>query len=145
MIRQPRRDRQQVPRVVSPLRDFLRTESASGVLLAIGAAAAMVWANSPWSSSYEDLWTTTVSLGFGNHSLHLLLRQWINEGLITIFFVVVGLEIKRELVGGQLATRRAALLPIAAAIGAMAPCSELPYLPGDSMCTSSGCTSHWVA
>jgi Na+:H+ antiporter, NhaA family len=120
VIRQPRRDSQQTTQVVSPLRDFLRTETASGVLLAIGAAAAMVWANSPWSSSYEHLWTTSVSLSFGDHALHLALRQWVNEGLITIFFLVVGLEIKRELVNGQLATRRAALLPVAAAIGGMA-------------------------
>jgi NhaA family Na+:H+ antiporter len=120
VIRQPRHDRQQVPQFVSPLRDFMRTETASGVLLAIGAAAAMVWANSPWSSSYEHLWTTTVSFSVGDHALHLVLRQWVNEGLITIFFLVVGLEIKRELVSGQLATRRAALLPITAAIGGMA-------------------------
>lgn len=80
----------------------------------------MSWANSPWSSSYEHLWTTPVSITIGRHSLNLLLRQWINEGLITIFFFVVGLEIKRELVSGQLATRRAALLPIVAAVGGMA-------------------------
>jgi Na+:H+ antiporter, NhaA family len=111
---------QQNPRTFSPLRDFLRTEAAGGILLAIGAVSALIWANSPWASSYESFWTTPVSLSFGNHALHLLLRQWINEGLITIFFFVVGLEIKRELVSGQLATKRAALLPIVAAVGGMA-------------------------
>ena len=120
MIRQPRHERQPIPRVLSPLRDFLRTEAAGGILLAVGAVAAMIWANSPWSASYERLWTTPVSVNFGSHSLHLLLRELINEGLITIFFFVVGLEIKRELVSGALATKRAALLPIAAAIGGMA-------------------------
>jgi Na+:H+ antiporter, NhaA family len=114
------RDTRSAPQVVRPLRDFLRTEAAGGILLVIGAVAAMIWANSPWSSSYERLWTTSVSVTIGNHTLQLLLRQWVNEGLITIFFFVVGLEIKRELVSGQLATKRAALLPIAAAVGGMA-------------------------
>ena len=80
----------------------------------------MIWANSPWSASYERLWTTPVSVNFGSHSLHLLLRELINEGLITIFFFVVGLEIKRELVSGMLAGKRAAFLPVAAAVGGMA-------------------------
>ncbi len=106
-------------RAFSPLRDFLHTEAAGGVLLAIGAALALVWANSPWSSSYEEVWTTLLSVDLGGHVLQLTLREWINEGLITIFFVVVGLEIKRELVSGQLANRRAALLPVVAAIGGM--------------------------
>ena len=120
MTRRSPRAPQPIPGALSPLRDFLHTEAAGGILLAVGAIAAMVWANSPWSSSYEQLWTTPVSLTVGSHSLQLLLRQWINEGLITIFFFVVGLEIKRELVSGQLATKRAALLPIAAAVGGMA-------------------------
>jgi Na+:H+ antiporter, NhaA family len=117
---QRQRFTQPTVRAFSPLRDFLHTEAAGGVLLAIGAAAALAWANSPWSSSYEDLWTTSLSFTLGDHSLQLSLREWINEGLITIFFFVVGLEIKRELVKGQLASRRAALLPVAAAIGGMA-------------------------
>ena len=113
-------DRQSVPPALSPLREFLRTEAASGILLVAAAAVAMIWANSPWSSSYEKVWTTSASITIDHHTLHLLLRQWVNEGLITIFFFVVGLEIKRELVSGQLAGRRAALLPVAAAVGGMA-------------------------
>ncbi len=119
MTRRSPRAPQPIPRALSPLRDFMHTEAAGGILLAVGAVTAMVWANSPWSSSYEHLWTTPVSLTVGSHSLHLLLRQWINEGLITVFFFVVGLEIKRELVSGQLATKRAALLPIVGAVGGM--------------------------
>jgi NhaA family Na+:H+ antiporter len=84
------------------------------------AAIAMAWANSPWSTSYERLWTRTISLGFNSHTIDLVLRKCVNEGLITIFFFVVGLEIKRELVDGRLATRRAAFLPVAAAVGGMA-------------------------
>ena len=100
MTEQRQRFTQPTVRLFSPLRDFLHTEAAGGVLLAIGAAVALVWANSPWSASYEQVWTTTVSITVGDHSLHLILRDWINEGLISIFFVVVGLEIKRELVSG---------------------------------------------
>jgi NhaA family Na+:H+ antiporter len=102
------------------LREFLRTEAASGILLVVAAVVALIWANSPWSWSYERVWTTSTSITIDHHTLHLLLREWVNEGLITIFFFVVGLEIRRELVGGRLAGRRAALLPVAAAIGGMA-------------------------
>ncbi len=119
--------------MLSPLRDFLRTEAASGVLLLIAAVIAMIWANSPWSSSYEDVWRTPITISISDHSLHLITRQWINEGLLTIFFFVVGLEIKRELVRGQLSTRRAALLPVAAAVGGMvAPALIYLAIAGDA-------------
>jgi NhaA family Na+:H+ antiporter len=98
----------------------LRTEASGGVLLALGAAIALVWANSPWSSSYATVWNTRFSIDFGGHVVDLAMREWINQGLITIFFFVVGLEIKRELVSGMLATRGAALLPVVAALGGMA-------------------------
>ena len=119
LTRQPRHPGQPNTQALSPLRDFLRTEAAGGILLAIGAAVALIWANSPWSASYEKLWTTTFSITAGDHTLNLMLRQWVNQGLITIFFLLVGLEIKRELVSGMLAGKRAALLPVAAAIGGM--------------------------
>jgi NhaA family Na+:H+ antiporter len=106
-------------RLISPLRDFLHTESAGAVLLAAAALAALVWANSPWSDSYERLWTTDLSLSWGSHSLSLDLRAWVGDALMTVFFLVVGLEIKRELTVGHLASRRAALLPFAAALGGM--------------------------
>jgi NhaA family Na+:H+ antiporter len=89
------------------------------MLLVLAAVVAMAWSNSPWSTSYERFWTMTVSVGVNGHTLDLVLRQCVNEGLITIFFFVVGLEIKRELVDGRLASRRAAFLPIAAAVGGM--------------------------
>lgn len=120
MTRQARRAETPTPRAVSPLRDFMRTEAAGGIILVVAAATAMIWANSPWSSSYERFWTTTISINVGDHALNLIARHWINEGLITIFFFVVGLEIKREVAGGLLASRRAAMLPVAAAVGGMA-------------------------
>ena len=121
MNRRFRRGRQPTrSSMLSPLREFLQTEASSGILLAIAAAVAIVWANSPWSSSYERLWSASTTVSIGGHSLHLDARQWVNDGLITIFFFVVGLEVKREIVGGQLSTRRGAFLPIAAALGGMA-------------------------
>ncbi len=106
-------------RLLSPLRDFLATETAGGILLAAGALVALVWANSPWSSSYERLWASKISVGVAGHTLELDLQHWINDGLMAIFFLVVGLEIKRELTTGHLSSRRSALLPFAAAIGGM--------------------------
>lgn len=119
MTRAFRRSRSPIVRMLSPLRDFLATEASGAVLLAGGAIAALVWANSPWSQSYEDLWSTKVGISVGTDSLVLDLRHWINDGLMTIFFLVVGLEIKRELTDGHLSSRRAALLPGVAALGGM--------------------------
>ncbi len=119
MLRDLRRSRPPIVRALSPLRDFLATEAASAVLLAVGAGVALVWANSPWSASYEDLWTSRASLTLAGRTLDLDLRHWINEALMTIFFFVVGLEIKRELTDGHLSHRRAAVLPGVAALGGM--------------------------
>jgi len=104
---------------------FLGIEAAGGVLLMVATVVAMVWANSPWSSSYTDLWNTEINLSLGNlltleHQGHpLTLSQFVNDVLMVIFFFVVGLEIKRELVMGELREFRAALLPAAAALGGM--------------------------
>ncbi|MEQ1873649.1 MAG: Na+/H+ antiporter NhaA [Ilumatobacteraceae bacterium] len=119
MNRAPRRNRSPLVRMLSPLRDFIATEASGAVLLAGAAVIALVWANSPWSGSYDDLWTSRASISVAGHTLDLDIRHWINDGLMTIFFLVVGLEIKRELTDGHLATRRAALLPGAAALGGM--------------------------
>ena len=119
MARMSSPDRTRDVRRLSPLRDFLHTESAGAVLLAFGALAALVWANSPWSASYESLWSSRVAVTVAGRSLDLDLRHWVNDGLMTVFFFVVGLEIKRELTHGHLANRRAALLPGLAAVGGM--------------------------
>ena len=108
-----------VVRVVQPLRDFLATEAASGVLLVVAAVAAMVWANSPWKGSYESLWSSEISLRVAGRSLVLDLRHWVNDGLMTLFFFVVGLEIKREVSVGELKDPRRAALPALAALGGM--------------------------
>ena len=105
---------------IRPLADFLHAESAGGVVLVGAVIVALVWANSPWKESYVELWHTHLSVSFGSWSLDLDLREWINDGLMTIFFLVVGLEIKRELVQGELREPRRAALPAVAALGGMA-------------------------
>ncbi len=108
-----------IERVVRPFQRFSKEEAAGGVVLMLCAAAALVWANSPWESSYESLWATEMRLGIGKFFIEESLHFWINDALMAVFFFVVGLEIKRELVGGELASPRRAALPVVAAIGGM--------------------------
>lgn len=108
-----------IRRALQPLRDFLHTESAGGALLVAAAVVALVWANSPWRHGYDSLWHTEIGIEVGGHALRMSLQHWLNDGLMTVFFLVVGLEIKRELTSGHLGSVRAATLPIAAAIGGM--------------------------
>jgi NhaA family Na+:H+ antiporter len=102
-----------------PLERFLHVEAASGIVLLVAAVVALAWANSPWSSSYEALWHTPITLGAGSYVFTQTLHFWINDGLMAIFFFVVGLEIRREIYEGELADLRRAALPVAAAIGGM--------------------------
>jgi NhaA family Na+:H+ antiporter len=106
-------------RALRPFQQFARSESASAVLLLVAAAAALAWANSPWRAAYFALWETPIGVGPVSHLYTLTLHHWINDGLMALFFLVVGLELKREFLVGELATPRQALLPIAAAVGGM--------------------------
>src|SRR3954465_12929316 len=90
----------------TPVRDFLSTETGSAAVLLAATVIALVWANSPWSDSYESVWTTRLAIEVGDASIAMDLRHWVNEGLMTFFFLVVGLEAKRELDLGQLRERR---------------------------------------
>ena len=101
-------------------RDFLSTETGGAVVLLAAAVAALVWANSPWSDSYESFWTTKLSITLGSDGISLDLRHWVNEGLMTFFFLVVGLEARRELDTGELRERQRLAIPVAAALGGMA-------------------------
>lgn len=107
-------------RALRPLRDFLHTEAAGGTLLVGAAAVALAWANSPWRDSYREVWDTMAAVSMGSIGLALDLRHWVNDAAMTLFFLVVGLEIRRETATGHLADRRAAALPLAAALGGMA-------------------------
>jgi Na+/H+ antiporter NhaA len=103
----------------APVRDFLRTETGGAVVLLCATVAALMWANSPWWESYEDVWTTELSIRLGDLAVAMDLRHWVNEGLMTFFFLVVGLEAKRELDVGELRQRRRVAIPLIAAIGGL--------------------------
>ena len=98
---------------------FFRTETVGGWILLLFAIAALVLANSPLAKAYEQLWEIPLTIGIVDHSLSLTLHQWINDALMAVFFLLVGLEIKRELLVGELASAKKAALPIACAIGGM--------------------------
>jgi NhaA family Na+:H+ antiporter len=103
--------------VVEPLREFVRLESAGGIVLLVAAVAALVWANSPASGGYQRLWDMELTVGAGSLTTTHDLRGWVNDGLMVLFFFVIGLEIKRELVAGELRDLRVAVLPALAAVG----------------------------
>ncbi len=103
-----------------PLQRFIRTEETGAVVLLLAAAAALALANSPLSSQYADLWHTKITIDFHILTITEDLQHIVNDGLMALFFFVVGLEIKRELVHGELSTFRRAALPVVAAIGGMA-------------------------
>lgn len=106
--------------LAAPVRDFLNTETGGAAVLLGATVAALLWANSPWSSSYESFWTTKLSISFGDAQISETLRQWVSQGLMTFFFLVLGLEAKRELDLGQLRERRRITIPLVAAVGGMA-------------------------
>jgi len=106
-------------RVAQPLQAFLETETSSAVLLLAATVVALGWANAPFGDTYSTFWGTELTLRLGRWTLSNDLRGWVADGLMTLFFLLVGLEIKRELLTGELRERRAALLPIAAAVGGM--------------------------
>ena len=109
-----------VPRLVArPFREFLDTEVAGGIALLVAAAVALIWANSPWSDSYESLLTTELSFQIGSYEIAEDLQHWVNDALMALFFFVVGLEVKRELAHGELSDPRKAAFPSVAALGGM--------------------------
>jgi NhaA family Na+:H+ antiporter len=109
--------RARVRQAVDPLVEFLREEAAGGLALLAATILALVWANSPLGDEYVSLWERELRVGAGSLALTLDLRHWVNDGLMALFFFVVGLEIKRELVTGELREPRAAALPAIAALG----------------------------
>ncbi len=108
-----------IDRLLRPFERFLKTQATGGILLMLAAVVAMVWANSPWRDAYHHLWHHTFALRIDDWELARTLHHWINDGLMAMFFFVVGLELKRELVGGELARPAQAILPVAAGLGGM--------------------------
>jgi NhaA family Na+:H+ antiporter len=103
--------------LIRPFQEFAAREASGGILLLFCTVAALIWVNSPWASIYEALWHTKLTLALAGYALDHDLHFWVNDGLMAIFFFVVGLEIKRELLVGELASVRQAALPILGALG----------------------------
>jgi NhaA family Na+:H+ antiporter len=106
-------------RLSQPLLVILRYQSTSGIIIFLSVAIAMLWANSQWKDFYHQIWETHISFQIGNYSISESIHTWINDGLMAVFFFSVGLEIKREILGGELSSVKKAMLPISAAIGGM--------------------------
>lgn len=117
---EPRLPSEPVDRLVKPIAKFLHVEAASGIVLLLCAVAALVLANSPVAKEFLAFWKTPVGLTLGEFELVHPLKHWINDALMAVFFFVIGLEVKREIVMGELREFRRAALPVAAAVGGMA-------------------------
>ncbi|MFE9922381.1 Na+/H+ antiporter NhaA [Streptomyces sp. NPDC005774] len=104
----------------TPVRTFMATEAGSAGLLLVAVAVALVWANSPWSEAYTSLWHTDMSLSLGNAELSMDLGHWVNDGLMALFFFVIGLEVRYEVSVGELNSRSRVMIPALAGIGGMA-------------------------
>lgn len=103
----------------APLRDFLSTQTGGAAVMALATVAALTWANLPWWHTYESVWRTTLAVRIGGAGVSADLRTWVNEGLMTVFFLVVGLEAKREFDLGDLRDRRRVIMPALGAVGGM--------------------------
>lgn len=114
--------------LVLPVQAFIYTEGLSGIVLFVATLIALVWANSPWSDSYFELWKTYLSIDLGFFKISESLLHWINDALMVIFFFVVGLEVKRELLHGTLNDRRRAMLPLMAGLGGMVMPAALYFI-----------------
>jgi Na+/H+ antiporter NhaA len=101
------------------LRSFLATEAGSAVVLLAATVVALVWANSPWGDAYDGLWATDISIRIGDYTLGGPLAHWVNDGLMTLFFLLIGLEVRREFDMGEFRERRRLAVPVLAAIGGM--------------------------
>jgi NhaA family Na+:H+ antiporter len=117
--RQPLGPATPIERLARPFQEFAKLEASGGILLIGCTVSALIWANSPWAGGYFHLWHTNLTFGFAGKLLPEPLHFWINDGLMALFFLLVGLEIKRETLVGELASLRKAALPIIAALGGM--------------------------
>ena len=106
-----------IERILSPFVRFAKLEAAGGLVLALATVAALLWANSPWADLYHRFWHRDLSIGLGRAMVHETLLHFINDGLMALFFFFVGLEIKHELLAGELSTLKRAIFPMAAALG----------------------------
>ena len=105
--------------VIQPVSRFINKSTTGGIVLFVSAVIALILANSPWQEAYHHFWENHIKFGIGDYVIDKTLHHWINDGLMAIFFFVVGLELKREILGGELSNPRNAILPVAAGLGGM--------------------------
>jgi Na+:H+ antiporter, NhaA family len=110
---------ERIDKILKPVERYMHDESTAGIMLLISAVIAMIWANSAWSDSYHYLWEYRISVQAGAYGISKTLHEWINDGLMAMFFFVIGLELKREIMGGELSDLGKAMLPLVAALGGM--------------------------
>lgn len=103
--------------IITPLERFLRQTASGGIILVVMTIVTLFIANSPWGAAFQHFWERPVGLSYDSWMLERSLKEWINEGLMALFFLVVGLELKREILVGELSTFRKAILPVAGAAG----------------------------
>lgn len=108
-----------IDQLLKPVSKFIHQEFTGGIILFISVIIAIAWANSPWAESYHTLWETTFSVGIDGEGFVKPLHVWINDGLMALFFFVIGLELKREFISGELSSAKKAALPMVAALGGM--------------------------
>lgn len=114
--------------------EFTRLEASGGIVLMAAAVVALIWANSPWAQSYDNLWRTPLAIRVGGFGLEHNLHWWVNDALMVIFFFVVGLENKREILVGELSSFKQAALPIVAAVGGMlVPAAVYAFINRDGL------------
>jgi NhaA family Na+:H+ antiporter len=132
-----------VDRLTKPFAQFLRIEAAAGSILLLCTVVTLALSNSPWAPYFLKAWETPVGVQIGSLELARSLRDWINDGLMTLFFFVVALELKRELVLGELSNPRMAALSIAAALGGMFVPAVLYLLLQSGQAGESGWARSW--
>jgi Na+:H+ antiporter, NhaA family len=125
-------------KIISPFERFLRQTTAGGIVLMSMTLLTLIVASSPWGDAYRYLWEMPVSIGVGLHTMKMSLHAWINEGLMALFFLLVGLELKREIMVGELASLRNAALPVVGAIGGMFAPAVIYFLLNPSGLASAG-------
>jgi NhaA family Na+:H+ antiporter len=130
--------RRVVRRALAPVERFLEVEASSGIALLLAAAVALIWANSPWRQSYVAIWRLPLGFRLGPLAFERDVHFWVNDGLMTIFFFVVGLEIRRELHHGELSDPKRAALPFAAALGGMLAPAAIFFMLNRGHATARG-------
>ena len=115
-------------KIISPFERFLQQVTAGGIILMGMTLLTLIIASSPWGDAYRHLWETPVRVGIGRENMEMSLHAWVNEGLMALFFLLVGLELKREILVGELSSLRNTALPVAGAIGGMLAPAIIYYL-----------------